>query len=358
MYTPRFTITPKITQDVEKLGVVFGYFKAVQLPENYKKELVAKVIAETVHASTAIEGNTLTQRQVDDVLSGKQITAHAKEIKEVENYNLALAQIEKLGRQKGFQIREQTVKDIHTMLLKDIDNKIAGQYRIKQVYVGDYLPPEHFKVPSLVQELVAWINDPQPKNLSPILYAGIAHYQLVAIHPFEDGNGRTTRLLTTLMLILNKYDMMSFFAPESYYNRDRNAYYEALSSADKYRSDGQPDLTRWLEYFVSGMLIEAERARSRTEELLQKKAPFGRQHYISDNQRKMLNLAAKMGAIKTANALIVSGLSRKGAYNGLEKLVRLGLFKREGKGKGSYYKITDEGLDYVRQKPSDHLRGY
>src|SRR3989338_10588780 len=347
MYTPRFTITPKITQDVEKLGVVFGYFKATQLPENYKKELVSKITAETIHASTAIEGNTLTQRQVDDVLSCKQVTAHAKEIKEVENYNHALTYVEKLGRQKGFRIKEQTVKDIHKMLLADIDNKIGGQYRIRQVYVGDYLPPDHLKVSGLVQDLVHWINDPQPKNLSPILYAGIAHYQLVAIHPFEDGNGRTTRLLATLMLIHNNYDMVSFFAPESFYNRDRKAYYEALSSADKYRIEGQPDLTRWLEYYVSGMLIEAEQAKSKIEEMLQNKqsfsankSTFGRQDYISASQRKMLNLAAE-GAIKTADVLQATGLSRKGVYNALEKLVQLGLLENVGLGKGTFYKITD-----------------
>lgn len=333
---------------MEKIGVVFGYFKAVQLPENYRRELVSKVTAERVHASTAIEGNTLTQKQVDDVLSGKPVTAQAKEIKEVKNYNKALGGVEILGKQKGFELREQTIKDIHATLLKGIDDEIAGKYRIKQVYVGDYLPPEHHKVPALVQELVEWINDPKPKNSSPILYVGIAHYQLVAIHPFEDGNGRTTRLLTTLMLIENDYDMVSLFALESYYNRDRKAYYEALSSADKYRIEKEPDLTRWLEYFVSGMLIEAERARSKIEELVQKNTSFGRQQYISDNQRKMLKLAAEKGAIKTANVLQATGLSRKGAYNALEKLVQLGLFKREGKGKGSYYKITDQGLDYVR----------
>jgi Fic family protein len=347
MYTPKFTITPKITQDVEKIGVVFGYFKAVQLPENYRRELVSKVTAETVHASTAIEGNTLTQKQVDDVLSGRKIAAKDKEIKEVENYNKALGDVQKLGKQKGFEIREQTVKDIHAILLKGIDDEIAVKYRTKQVYVGDYLPPEHFKVPSLVQELVTWINDPQPENLSPILYAGIAHYQFVAIHPFEDGNGRTTRLITTLMLIQNDYDMVSFFAPESFYNRDRKAYYEALSSADKYRIEGQSDLTRWLEYFASGMLIEAERAKSRVEEMLQNKSMSGRQDYISDNQRKMLNLAAK-GAIKTADILQITGLSRKGVYNALEKLVQLGLLESVGVGKGTFYKITDKGLEYVR----------
>ena len=348
MYTPKFTITPKITQDIEKIGVVFGYFKAVQLPENYRRELVSKVTAETVHASTAIEGNTLTQKQVNEVLSGKKVTAQEKEIKEVENYNKALGSVEKLARQKGFEISEQTIKDIHTKLLKDINNEIAGQYRTRQVYVGDYLPPEHAKVPTLVQELVSWINNPQPKDLSPILYVGIAHYQLVAIHPFEDGNGRTTRLLTTLMLIQNGYDMISFFAPESYYNRDRKAYYKALSSADKYRTSGYPDLSRWLEYFIFGMLIEAERAKARIEEMLANKNAFGRRDYISDNQRKILKLAFEKGVIKTADVLQLTVLSRKGVYNALKRLVQFGLLESVGVGKGTVYEITDTGIGYVR----------
>ena len=82
MFTPKFTITPKITQDIENIGAVFGYFRAVRLPENYRRELVSRITAETVHASTAIEGNTLTQKQVADVLSGKQVTAKDREIKE------------------------------------------------------------------------------------------------------------------------------------------------------------------------------------------------------------------------------------------------------------------------------------
>lgn len=338
MYSPKFTITPKITQEIEKLGVVFGYFKAVKLPENYRKELVSKVTSEMVHASTAIEGNTLTQKQVDDVLHGKKITALEKEIKEVKNYNLALSQIEKLGKRERFQLSESIVKELHKTLFKDIDNNIAGKYRKRQVYIGDYLPPEYFKVPALVQELIQWINDPEPKDLSPIMHAGIVHYQFVAIHPFEDENGRTARILTTLILIQNNYDMLSFFAPESFYNRDRRAYYEALSSADKYRVDGQPDLTGWLEYFTHGMLVETERAKSKIEELLQKKSVFIKEKWISSKQRKILSLASNE-IIKTADALIVSGLSRKGTYNALKKLVQLGLLKREGRGKGSYYKL-------------------
>ena len=347
MLIPHFTITPSITKDIEAIGAVFGYFKAVQLPENYKKELISKVTAETIHSSTAIEGNTLTQKQVEDVLHGKKITAHDQDIREIINYNKALEYVERSVKTENVVISVHLIREINAIILKEIRDS-AGTYRTKQVVVGDYLPPEHFQVPLLMKEFVEWLKNPQPPNLSPILYTGIAHYQLVAIHPFEDGNGRTTRVLTTLMLIQHGYDMTSFFALESYYNRNRKAYYEALDSADKYRVKEQPDLTRWLEYYVRGMLIEAERAKSRIEEMLEKNKTLAGRIWLSDIQIKMLQLTSEKGSAKTADYLPRSNLSRKGTYNALAKLVELGLLKRTGVHKGSYYTITDIGLEYIK----------
>ena len=349
MFTPYFTITPKITRDIEAIGAVFGYFRAVQIPVDYRREFVSKVTAETVHASTAIEGNTLTEKQVAEVLSGKKIHAEDQDIKEIINYNAALEYIEKLTKEeKDLLITEKLIKEINTIILKNIRDDIGGKYRTGQVRVGDFLPPEHFKVPALMQEFVTWTRDPQPSNLSPILYTGIAHYEFVAIHPFGDGNGRTTRILTTLMLIENGYDMTSFFALESFYNRNRKAYYEALNSADKYRVEGKPDLTRWLEYYVEGMLIEAERAKSRIEELLEtSKKPLDRA-WLSDVQIKMLKVIKEKGTAKSRDVLLISGLSQKGTYQSLQKLVQLGLVNKTGKNKGTEYTITEKGLVYAK----------
>ena len=335
MFAPYFSISPKITSDLEAIGAVFGYFKAVKLPENYRKDLVAKATAETVHSSTAIEGNTLTQGQVNDVLRGKTIVAEKDDIKEVVNYNRALEYVETLGGENTL-MTENLIREINAIVLKDIRSG-AGRYRTKQVIVGDYVPPEHFQVPILMKEFVDWLRQPQPAHLSPILYTGIAHYQLVAIHPFEDGNGRTTRILTTLMLIQYGYEHTHFFALESYYNRNRKAYYEALGSADKYRVGQKADLTRWLEYYVGGMLIEATRAKSRIEEMLEKAKLAVIGAWLSDVQMRMLKLTREKGSAKTADYLQVARLSRKGTYNALAKLVELGLLERIGVGKGSYY---------------------
>jgi Fic family protein len=347
MFIPHFTITPKITQNIELIGQVFGFFRAIKLPEGYRKELISKITAETVHASTAIEGNTLTEKQVVDVLQGKKIYAQDQDIREIINYNTALSSLEKLVKNKQETvITERLIKQINTYILHDIRNDIAGVYRTGQVRVGDYLPPEYDKVTSLMHEFVQWINDPQPASLSPLLYTGIAHYQFVAIHPFTDGNGRTTRILTTLMLALAGYDMTSFFALESYYFRDKKVYYEALNSADKYRINGEPDLTRWLEYYVEGMLIEATRAQSRIESLQKKSERVYVRIWLSEIQLKILRFTITQEAVKAADYVKIVDLSRKGTYNAVEKLVKEGLLRRKGMNKGAYYTITEKGLEY------------
>ena len=348
MLKPYFQITPQITKNIEAIGAIFGYFNAIQLPEGYKKELISKVTAETIHASTAIEGNTLTQSQVKEVLEGKKIHAEKQDIQEIVNYNHVLEYIETLHKSKEGSISEELIKKVNELILYNIKDHAAGRYRTGQVIVGDYLPPEHTEIANLMQEFVHWLQNPTPQDLSPILYTGIAHYQLVAIHPFEDGNGRTTRVLTTLMLMQNEYDITRFFALESFYNRNRKAYYDALNSADKYRIKGQSDLTRWLEYYVEGMLIEAERAKSRIEELFQKSNVMTERQWISEIQRSILAFTLEKGTAKNADYLQISGLSRKGSYNAVNKLVALGLLQRKGENKGAFYAVTEKGLQYLK----------
>lgn len=352
MFYPYFSITPKMTKLVEAIGATIGYLQAVRIPENYRKEMVSKITAEIVHTSTAIEGNTLTAQQVFDVLNGKKIYGQEIDIKEIVNYNDALTYIETVVQSRrsemsALEITEQMIQEINAILMQGIRDEIAGKYRIKQVIVGDYLPPEHYKVAQLMREFVAWLNNPQPPELSPILYTGIAHYQLVGIHPFEDGNGRTTRILTTLLFLRYGYRVTSFFALESYYNRDRRAYYIALASADQYRVDGKPDLTRWLEYYVEGLLIEAERARARIDELLTRQ-PYREQPLpLNDLHLHLLRLTYEKGQAHTTDFVKISGLSRKGTYNAVQKLVQWELLQRIGQQKNSYYVVTEKGRNLL-----------
>ena len=112
-----------------------------------------------------------------------------------------------------------------------------------------YEPPPAYDVPILMAELVDWIQREQ--EVHPVLMSGIAQFQLVHIHPFLDGNGRTSRLLSTLCLYRAGYDFKRLFTISEYYDRDRLAFYQAIQSV---RESGM-DLTAWLEYFVEGYLL-------------------------------------------------------------------------------------------------------
>lgn len=347
MYTPFFQITPLILKNIEEIAHVFGYLKAIQLPQSYRQEYIEKIAAETVHASTAIEGNTLTQDQVEKVIKGEPIKAIQRDIREAKNYYQTLEYIRDVA-QHTESYTQHTVLELHHKLLSGVDDEIAGKYRTGQVQVGDYLPPEAWQIPSLMTDFTEWANRPTPQGLSPVIYAGIAHYQLVAVHPWRDGNGRTTRAFVTLYLMKNDYDISGSFALESYYNRERKNYYNALSSVDRMRTeDGQPDLTKWLEYFTTGFLVEAERAQSRIIEFLATQKLMSGVS-LTDTQKTLLEVTADKGTVQMADYLEKLKMTQKGLYKALQKLIELELVEQAGERKGTRYTITEKGLSYVK----------
>ena len=128
------------------------------------------------------------------------------------------------------------------------------------------MPPEAQDVKNFMQAMVSWINN-STELLFPII-AGIAHYQFATIHPYYDGNGRTARLLTTLILHLGGYDLKGLYSLEEYYAQNLGAYYEAISIGhhNYYMGRAEADITKWVEYFVSGMAISFEKVLIQMQE--------------------------------------------------------------------------------------------
>lgn len=134
---------------------------------------------------------------------------------------------------------------------------VPGQYRRIRNYVVDaatgetlYEPPPAHDVPIMMAELVGWLN--REGEVHPVLASGIAQFQLVHIHPFLDGNGRTSRLLSTLCLYRAGYDFKRLFTIGEYYDRDRPAFCRALQSV----REGGMDMTGRLEYFMEGLAAQ------------------------------------------------------------------------------------------------------
>jgi Fic family protein len=217
-----------------------------------------------------IEGNRLTQEQVAKVIEEDQSFAgRERDQAEVRGYYAALGVAERMAELRE-KITESTIQKLHALVMAGGKTRVKPTpYRSGQNVIRDsrsgaivYMPPEAKDVPALMAQLVAWIN--QKDELPVPVKAGIAHYQYATIHPYYDGNGRTARLLTTLILHLGGYGLKGLYALEEYYARDLKAYYEALTIATShnyYLGRADADITKWVAYFIAGMADAFEKVR-------------------------------------------------------------------------------------------------
>lgn len=185
-----------------------------------------KLIVEWTYNSNAIEGNTLTMSETKVVLEG--ITVGGKtmvEHLETINHRDAILFIEDLVSNKE-PISEWNIRNIHSLILKGIDNKNAGRYRTENVVISGakHIPPKHYEITDLMQELIEEY-DNNWEGYHPVVRATLLHGEFVKIHPFIDGNGRTARLLLNFELMRNGY------TPIIIKNEDRAKYYEVLDIA-------------------------------------------------------------------------------------------------------------------------------
>ena len=185
-----------------------------------------KLVVEWTYNSNAIEGNTLTMSETKVVLEG--ITVGGKsmvEHLEIINHRDAILFIEDLVSDKE-PLSEWSIKNIHALVLKGIDNQNAGKYRTENVVISGakHIPPKHYEISQLMQKLVAEYQN-EWLGYHPVVRATLLHGEFVKIHPFIDGNGRTSRLLLNFEL------MRAGYTPIIIKNENRAQYYEALDLA-------------------------------------------------------------------------------------------------------------------------------
>ncbi len=190
------------------------------------QSLHEKLIVEWTYNSNAIEGNTLTLSETKVVLEGitiggKSMTEHLEAI----NHRDAILFIEDLTANKD-PLSEWNIRNIHALILREIDNANAGKYRGENVLISGakHIPPKYYEVRELMQKLIAEYQRDW-KTYHPIVKATLLHGEFVKIHPFIDGNGRTSRLLLNFELLKNGYP------PIIIKNEERARYYDVLDLA-------------------------------------------------------------------------------------------------------------------------------
>ncbi len=289
--------------------------KAVHLPltPTVLRSLRETARLYTTHYSTMIEGNRLEPDQIGVVLKHEgHFPGRERDEHEVKGYYAALTQVEQWAARSS-SVTEKMIQTLHALVMADGRSKVKlTPYRDGQNVIRDgitraivYMPPEAKDVPGLMEGMVNWINN--SSNTPCPIVAGIAHYQFATIHPYYDGNGRTARLLTTLVLHLGGYDLKGLYSLEEYYARNLGAYYEAISVGDShnyYMGRAETDITKWIEYFIEGMAISFENVLKRMMEAGEQGCPDQSSliRNLDPRQRKALELFQEFEII-TANQI-------------------------------------------------------
>jgi len=275
-FSPKFTITVGIANDLMRIEAVRQSIQTLPITPRVLANLRETARLFSTHYSTMIEGNRLTQQQVVQVIAeGQHFHGRERDQDEVRGYYAALDEVERLA-QAGGPLAESTLQRLHALVMGAGKKRIKPTpYRDGQNVIRDsrshaivYMPPEAKDVAFLMAELVKWIN--QKDDLPVPVKAAIAHYQYATIHPYYDGNGRTARLLTTLILHLRGYGLKGLYALEEYYARKLQGYYEALTvgpSHNYYMGRAEADITKWVAYFIEGMAVSFRKveAQARSE---------------------------------------------------------------------------------------------
>lgn len=333
MFNPRFTYTQKIVDKLLQINSMRDFIVNTPVVVEIEVSLKREALLKSAHHSTAIEGNPLSLNQVDRLAKGIKIKGHNKAKQEVLNYLNVLNNMDKYI--ENGKITEKTLLKLH----EDITHYtleytyLEGQYRTEPVYVvnreGDivFTPPPDNLVPAEIEDLLLWINNSSHK-LSAVISAGIIHYEFVRIHPFIDGNGRTARALAALYLYMSGFDVD--FTLDEYYDRDREAYYDALDSVDQKTQD----LTKWLLYFLEGFLTSLEEIKNRI--MLFPTDPQKRIK-LKAKDLKILEYLHLNGSITNSEVQKLLNISRQGAYKDLRSLMDKGIIQKKGGSRSTYY---------------------
>jgi Fic family protein len=314
----------------------------------------------TTHYSTMIEGNRLDPDQVESVLKHQgHFPGRERDEHEVKGYYAALNQLEQWAMQ-GMSITEKMIQTLHALVMGSGKKGAKPTlYRDGQNVIRDgrtktiiYMPPESKDVKVLMISMVDWVN--KNTELPCPVIAGIAHYQFATIHPYYDGNGRTARLLTTLILHLGGYDLKGLYSLEEYYARNLGAYYDAISVGDShnyYMGRAEADITKWVDYFVEGMAVAFENVLKRMHENknqdLEDQSALIRK--LDPKQRKVLDLFQEFELITSSQIGDLFGFKPRTSSALCARWVESGFLKVVNpSNKGRNYKLSPDYKNLIQ----------
>ena len=332
-FVPLYRITNRMTAGLTRIERARGFLEAARLSEDWLATMRSRALLLEAHHTTHIEGTRLTLEQAERLLAGETVAGtDPDDARELLNYRVAFEFVSGYLYDGG-PMTEGLIREIHRRLVAGVRGGAAepGEYRRVQNYVVNsvtrqviYTPPPPQDVAPMMAELAAWLNT--ASDAHPVLTSGVAQFQLVHIHPFVDGNGRTSRLLSTLCLYRAGYDFKRLFSISEFYDRDRPAFYAAIQGV----RDQAMDLTGWLEYFVEGLATQMDEVTERGRRAI-KADVLARQHRLNARQTAALQFLLEHGRIAIQDyEKLYPESNRRSLQRDLKGLLEKGLLRESG----------------------------
>ena len=342
-FTPKFTITNRMTAAITQIERARGFLEAARLSDDWVCDMGTRALIKEAHHTTHIEGTRLTLDQAERLWKGETVPeADPDDARELLNYRSAFEFVSEC-LDSGDPITEGMIREIHRKLVEGVRGGKAapGEYRRVQNYVANsvtgeviYTPPSAVEVLIMMSEMIQWLNS--DLDIHPVLISGIAQFQLVHIHPFLDGNGRVSRLLSTFCLYKAGYDFKRLFTISEYYDRDRPAFYRSIQSV---REKGM-DMTVWLDFFTTGLETQMIEVKRLGEQVIRRDV-LVQKHGLNERQAKALDLLMKKGPVHIAELeTLCPGVTRRTLQRDMNRLVELNLIGLKGSARQSNYELV------------------
>jgi Fic family protein len=338
-FSPKYTISNLLLDNIKEINKLIVELNNKRFPNPILYKLNSQANTLSTYASTSIEGNNLRLTEVKKLLRSNPRNIKDTE-REVLNYNKALKFLNDGIKEKSVRLNNGLIQKTHRLVTKELLlGTNCGKYRQDSVIVHNpltreiiFMPPDHKDVKGLMSNLLSFVKK-NKEDVDPLILAGIFHKQFVLIHPFMDGNGRTCRLVTKVLLAELGIDTFELFSFENFYNQDVARYFSLVGEqGDYYDLENQLDFTAWLEYFTEGILDEILRVK----DILENKELTPEYRILKDHDR-MLEYIRINGFITDRKYAELTDRAKATRVIDFNKLIDLGLIERKGKGRSTYY---------------------
>lgn len=340
-------ITPEILSLIARIDEFKGAWRALgALAPDRLSALRRVATIESIGSSTRIEGSKLSDREVERLLSKLQIkTFDTRDEQEVAGYAALMDLV--FGAWQDIAFSENHIKQLHQILLQfsDKDAWHRGSYKTNTdsvaafdeygVQIGIvFQTASPFDTPRLMTELVAWVRQERDKALlHPLLVIAVAVVVFLEIHPFQDGNGRLSRVLTTLLLLQAGYAYAPFSSLESVIEHNKEGYYLALRQTQGTIRNDSPNWQPWLEFFLRSLSEQVRRLERKVE---REKLVLA---VLPELSLQIIEFTREHGRVTMGEAIKMTGANRNTLKQHLRALVERGHLNQHGNGRGAWYAL-------------------